>query len=390
MQQGYLLRKFPSIYGGRHLALAEVSQQRGLVVEASADADLWLEIDGEPLGRRAGALRVPAQCAARARQRSMSGLFATIRERAAEVSQQARFVRIDGLALARLAERLADDPPAPPVWDETTHHRGTPQSTLAYVVTLDAINFGSGWFPKLRKRDGRSGYFTIAMGLKDRFDADGPWSARELAELSPFDLARVTGQSVDDPAVIELLALFASALNDLGELLERRHDASFAALVESAEGRAERLVRELARMTLYRDVSVYDDFEVPFYKRAQITVADLSLAFDGQGFGRFEDLAELTAFADNLVPHVLRMEGVLHYRQRLGERIDAGQLLDHGSPEEVEIRAAGIHAVEEIVAAIRARGGETTAQAVDYTLWHRGQRPEMKAHPRHRARCPYY
>jgi len=293
----------------------------------------------------------------------MSGLFATIRARAAEVSCRARFVRIDAVALARLAESLAADLPAPPGWDATTHYHGTPRATLAYVITLDAINFGSGWFPKLRKRNGRSGYFTVAMGLKDRFDAEGPWNARELMELSPFDL---------------------------GEFLERGHGGSFAALVESAAGSAERLVRELAQMPLYRDVAVYDDFEMPFYKRAQITAADLALAFDGRSFGRFDDLADLTAFADNLVPHVLRMEGVLQYRQRLGERIDAGTLLDHGSPEEVEIRAAGIHAVEELVAAIRARGVETTAQAIDYTLWHRGQRPEMKAHPRHRARCPYY
>jgi diacylglycerol kinase family enzyme len=49
--KGYLLRKFPLIYGGRHMALPEVSQQRGTVVEASSDGDLWLEIDGEPLGR---------------------------------------------------------------------------------------------------------------------------------------------------------------------------------------------------------------------------------------------------------------------------------------------------------------------------------------------------
>lgn len=321
----------------------------------------------------------------------MSGnLFATIRARAADVSRAARFVRIDARALARLAERLALDPPAPPVWDVSTHHRGSPRSTLAYVITLDAINFGSGWFPKLRKRDGRSGYFTLAMGLKDRFDAEGPWSARELAELSPSDLARVTGQDVEDPAVVELLALFAASLNDLGEFLARRHAGSFAGLVEAAEGSAERLVRALAEMTLFRDVSVYDDFEVPFYKRAQITAADLSLAFDGESYGRFEDLAELTAFADNLVPHVLRMEGVLQYRQRLGERIDAGELLDPGSPEEVEIRAVCIHAVEEIAAAIRAHGGTTTAQAIDSALWQRGQRPEIKAHPRHRARCPYY
>ena len=50
-KKSYLLRKFPSIYGGKHLALDEVSQHRGVVVEASSSADLWLEIDGEPLGR---------------------------------------------------------------------------------------------------------------------------------------------------------------------------------------------------------------------------------------------------------------------------------------------------------------------------------------------------
>jgi len=32
-------------------------------------------------------------------------------------------------------------------------------------VTVDAINFGSGWFPTLRKRDGRSGYFVDLAAL---------------------------------------------------------------------------------------------------------------------------------------------------------------------------------------------------------------------------------
>ena len=49
--KGRLLRKFPLIYSGRHLTLADVTQHRGVVVEASSNAELWLEIDGEPLGR---------------------------------------------------------------------------------------------------------------------------------------------------------------------------------------------------------------------------------------------------------------------------------------------------------------------------------------------------
>ena len=316
-------------------------------------------------------------------------VFAAVRAAAARVMARARHVRIDEAALGALAGRLLAAPP-PPSWDPVAHPVGTPAARLAFVLTLDAINFGSGWFPRLRKRAGRSGYYTVAMGLKDRFDAEGPWSAAELAALGPADLARVTGQTLDDPEVAELMALFARALVDLGVLLETRYGGRFEALVAAAGGSAARLVALLAEMPLYRDVSRYDDVEVPFYKRAQITVADLAIAFAGEGHGRFDDLDELTCFADNLVPHVLRREGVLHYAPALAARIDAEVLLAHGSPEEVEIRAAGVHAVEGLVAAIRAGGGRATAHAIDMALWHHGQRPEIKAHPRHRARCPYY
>lgn len=313
-----------------------------------------------------------------------------MRAAAARVTARARSVRIDDSALAALAGRLLADPPPVPGWDPAVHHVGTPASRLAFVVTLDAINFGSGWFPRLRKRAGRSGYYTVAMGLKDRFDAEGPWSAAELVRLRPADLARVTGQSLDDPEVAELMTLFARALADLGALLEARHGGSFEALVAAAGGSGARLVEALAEMPLYRDVSRYDGFAVPFYKRGQITVADLALAFAGGGPGRFTDLAELTCFADNLVPHVLRREGVLHYAAPLAARIDAEQMLAHGSPEEVEIRAAGVHAVERLVEAIRAGGGHASAHEIDMALWLRGQKPEIKAHPRHRSRCPYY
>jgi hypothetical protein len=299
-------------------------------------------------------------------------------------------VRIDTEALERLAARLAEHPPAPPTWDPVTHHVGTPRSRLAYAITLDTINFGSGWFPKLRKRDGRSGYFTVAMGLKDRFDAEGPWSADDLAALSPLEVADAMGQRLDDPDVVELMTWFATALNDLGRLLASRYGGSFSALVESARGSADQLVRRLAEMPLYRDVSTYDDCEVPFYKRAQIAAADLAIAFTGEGWGRFDDLDRLTCFADNLVPHVLRCDGVLVYAPSLAARIDREEPLTHGAPEEVEIRAAGLFAVEAIVAAIRARGGAATAHGIDMALWHRGQSPAIKARPRHRARCAYY
>jgi hypothetical protein len=143
-------------------------------------------------------------------------------------------------------------------------------------------------------------------------------------------------------------------------------------------------------MPFYRDVESYGDLQVPFYKRAQLTVGDLALAFGGAGCGRFADLDQLTIFADNLVPHVLRVDRVLQYDDVLARRIDEGELIPAGSAEEVEIRACALHAVELLVQAMRAASQDVTAQGLDYLLWNRGQQPHYKARPRHRTRTVYY
>lgn len=74
----------------------------------------------------------------------------------------------------------------------------------------------------------------------------------------------------------------------------------------------------------------------PFYKRAQLACADLAHA----EVVRFRDLDRLTLFADNLVPHVLRVDGLLAYDEGLLARIESEELLEHDSAEEVEIRAS--------------------------------------------------
>ncbi len=313
-----------------------------------------------------------------------------VRRAAAEVSRRAHSVRIDDARLEALAARLSSEAPPTPDYDTAHHHRGSPLSTLAFNLTLDSINFGSGYFPWLRKPEGLSGYFTVATGLARRFDAQGPWSAAALCALEARELASLLGQDLATAEVRELMGLFAEALRDLGAWLGTRFGGRFEGPVEEAGGSAERLAELLAEMPFYRDIERYEDLDVPFYKRAQIVPSDLALAFGGQGFGRFHDLERLTIFADNLVPHVLRCEGVLVYAPELLARIEAEETIPLGSPEEVEIRAGGVHAVERLVVAIRARGGSTCARALDQILWTRGQAPRFKAHPRHRTRTVFY
>ncbi len=317
-------------------------------------------------------------------------VFARIRENCAEVSRRAQHVRIDGERLQRFLSELLAEPGRTAGLDPAHHLLGRGGDTLAYVITLDAINFGSGWFPYIEKRPGLSGYFTVAHALREHFEARGSWSAAELAKLDGAECGRVLGQPPGVPERSELMDLYARALNDLGRFLSERHAGRFEGVIERVRGSCAELVRELATMPLYRDVERYQELEVPFYKRAQLTAADLASAFSGEGPGRFDDLAELTIFADNLVPHVLRREGVLVYTTELAARIDQGEAIEAGSPEEVELRAASVHAVERCVVEARRQGAGLSAQQLDYRLWTRGQRPEYKAHPRHRTRTSYY
>jgi hypothetical protein len=274
--------------------------------------------------------------------------------------------------------------------DPSFHYAGHGEDSVAFIITLDAINFGSGYFPHLRKRPGMSGYFTIASSLTDLFTKRGPLSARELSEITASDCAKIFAQDMDDPAVAELMSLFSRALTDLGSYLRARFHGRFSELIAAADHSAVRLVDILRVMPLFFDEEQYRGMNVPFYKRAQITASDLNLAFDGKEPGEFYDLDELTIFADNMVPHVLRVDGILSYNKDLVARIGEGELIPAGSEEEVEMRACAVHVVELIVEAITAIGDQVTAQQLDNALWNRGQNPEYKAIPRHRTRTPYY
>ena len=316
-----------------------------------------------------------------------SDVFADIRAACAKVAALAQDVRIDAAGLENFAAELGGTG-VEPALDPVHEPFAAARTTLAFVVTLDAINFGSGWFPTLRKRDGRSGYFTVALALRERFEAQGAFSAAELRALTPDACVELFGQP--DPEARELMTHFARALRDLGEWLGRLHGDSFEVAIAAAGGSAARLVAGLAEMPCYRDVMRYADFDVPLYKRAQITVNDLATAFAGGGPGKFADLDRLTMFPDNLVPHVLRCEGALVFSDRLLQRIEQAEILTVGEPAEVEIRAVGLHAVERCVEVLQRAGVPANARCLDTLLWQRGQRPEIKAHPRHRARSLYY
>src|SRR6185312_9835072 len=116
-----------------------------------------------------------------------------------------------------------------------------------------------------------------------------------------------------------LMADFAAALRDVGARVAADHGGSFAAVLDAAAGSAPALADLLAGWEAFADVSTYEGREVPFFKRAQIAAADVARA----GLAEMRDLDRLTAFADNRVPHVLRVDGVLRLDPELTARIEA-------------------------------------------------------------------
>jgi hypothetical protein len=86
----------------------------------------------------------------------------------------------------------------------------------------------------------------------------------------------------------------------------------------------------------------------------------------------------------------LRLDDILIYEESLTGRINDGLLIPAGSPDEIEIRACAVHAVELIKAQLAESGHRITAPDLDNFLWNRGQQTDYKTKPRHRTRCVYY
>ncbi|HET8813823.1 MAG TPA: queuosine salvage family protein [Solirubrobacterales bacterium] len=300
-----------------------------------------------------------------------------VRAACAWVATLARWVEVDEerigeYAAALLEERSDNDvEPAP-------FAHSDPETAAAFAICMNAINFGSGWWPTIGKRPGHSGYATIAAGVSERFTAAGPWSAAELAAIGAGEIAAVVGQDAEHP----LMAQFAAALRDVGAHVRDDHGDRFRGPVEASDS-IPALAGVLAAWGAFADVSLYEGREIPFYKRAQLAAADLHRA----GIADLPGLERLTAFADNLVPHVLRVDGVLRLESSLGARIEAEELLTHGSAEEVELRASAVHAVGLLA---EAAGGNLFPAEIDAVLWNRGRGQRYKSIPRPRSRNTAY
>ena len=132
------------------------------------------------------------------------------------VAERACSVRLQPDSIAPYAHALPLDT-APP--EQPPTRLPDREQRAAFWFQLDAINFGSGWFPTLSKRDGLSGYGTIAGGER-------------AAEITPESL---TGLPHDLVHTMREAVISA----DLDQLL---------AMIQEVEARDPRMAQELRRL----------------------------------------------------------------------------------------------------------------------------------------------
>lgn len=316
-----------------------------------------------------------------------------VRENAAMVADQAGVVRIHAGRIADYTADLLKRYPVITSLDAQSHFlsEASPEQTAGFVLALDSVNFGSGFFKIAAEASVALEYTVIAGALRRAFG--------ESRLNTPFKWLAVTADECHDifsvprgarPALDRLMALFADHLGATGQQIVESYDGQVLNLLEAAGNSASRLVDIIAAWPTFRDVSVHKGQPVAFFKRAQILAADMHLAFAGKAPAAFTDMEMLTCFADNMVPHVLRCDGILEYAPALGAHIDSGEMIGAGSPEETEIRACGIHAVELMKQAAQAQGNMVTSVNLDHILWNRGYEPAIYSKPSHKTLTVWY
>ena len=87
-------------------------------------------------------------------------IFEEIRFKARLVAESANFVKINYSKIEAYLNELPIEKIKNPPLDPACHYLGKGQQTLLYFLTLESINFGSGYFPSLENVVESSGYFT--------------------------------------------------------------------------------------------------------------------------------------------------------------------------------------------------------------------------------------
>jgi len=313
-----------------------------------------------------------------------------VRESVRTLLPALEFVDIQDEGIDGLSEELVEEEfPLPewraPVFPDESSSGVSERDVLEFLFLGNAINFQFRDYDTGNKFTATyagtewAGAFAMWACLRREFDENPAiLHGDTLSNLSLTDVERLFDPA--DGEEIPMLEERHRILTQVGERLTDRYDGRFADLVDAAEPRlyadgdgiVDRLV---SHFPSFQDSSVVtlDDgspLEVMFWKRAQLAVGMAYGRFHNQEWFRIEDPGAFTLFVDYNLPNVLRELGVLEYSNHLAELVDSRTMIEAGSREEVELRAATVYAADELIdRLIACRNSPVYAPHLDYKLF---------------------
>jgi len=301
------------------------------------------------------------------------------------VVDNARHVKINPARIDEIAGLWAKDSLAVPDWESPAAIPGKTKDTIDFMLLGDSINFAYTDFDSKIKfateyqgKEWRGAYGMWAC-LKRAHDSNVPILEGEyLANVTKKEMQDIFKGNIEIPMLDERTAIF----NEVGRALTFCFEGHFYNMVEEADNLLFRQRPKLGLVDLlttcidsFADDTYYDGQLVIFDKRAQLGPATIIGRFGNTGLGRFHDINELTVFADYELPKSLRAMGVIEYAPHLAKIVDNQELVEKDSQEEVEIRAATIHAAKRIQDRINSLRTDNPVNAlhIDYKLWESGR-----------------
>ncbi|KAJ1951259.1 hypothetical protein EC988_004096 [Linderina pennispora] len=270
---------------------------------------------------------------------------------------------------------------------------------------IDLLQIGSGFRRDLHAACGRGASDTIVFGCISLHISQTPVDAKGLQELTLGDISQhfgiplfgdekpmregVTAVTVSEASPVRPLAeIILGILQDTGRRLEQFGFASFADFIIkicTEQATAKHLVEKLVNaFPSLRDAAEINGKPVYLFKKAQLIAYDVFQRFkDSEKIFNFPDVAEMTLFADNVVPAMVQNHGMMTPCDAIQKKIDSSEELT--LEETTAMRAASIVAAQLVVDYANSTECKTTPgkfpinqATLDNFWWKEGKDPELR------------
>lgn len=185
------------------------------------------------------------------------------------------------------------------------HPKAKDEATVDFIFLMDLLNF-SFWseddeaFAVEYRGRKWTGYWSLVACIQRALDEGIAITTPSFwvdEEQCTNDVLRHVFRS-STSAPIPLLDGRMHLIREAGYVLQRKYNGKFAQCIEEASGSAAALVNLIVdKFSTFDDRHMFEGRFVRFQKRAQILVADLWACFEGESFGAFSDIDQITMFA---------------------------------------------------------------------------------------------